>query len=146
MPTVPSSTKCGTLGCKNPRSLYNANCIEHGGRNDADYSRPQSQERKESNALYGERHWRTFRQAQLSQHPLCAACLVFGRVTQAEHVDHVFPWSQLSKQAFYRNIYQSLCAEHHREKTWLERKGTCRRYAGTIIDYTLADYYRIVDV
>ena len=145
MPTVPSAIKCGTLGCKNPKSLYNSNCIEHGGRDEVDYSRVQSKERKDSNALYGQKHWRTFRQTQLSQHPLCAACLVDGRVMQAEHVDHVFPWLQVGKHAFYRNIYQSLCAEHHREKTWLERKGTCRRYGSPIVDYLLTDYERIVD-
>ena len=146
MPTVPTATKCTTLGCKNHRSLYNSNCIEHGGRDEIDYTGTKSKERRDSDGLYGQRHWRTFRQAQLSQHPLCAACMSEGRVIQAEHVDHVFPWKQIGKHAFYRNIYQSLCEEHHREKTWLERKGTCRRYGNPIIDYVLTDYLRIVQM
>ena len=146
MPTVPTATKCTTLGCKNHRSLYNSNCIEHGGRDEIDYTGPKSKERRDSDGLYGQRHWRTFRQTQLSQQPLCAACMTEGRVIQAEHVDHVFPWKQIGKHAFYRNIYQSLCEEHHREKTWLERRGTCRRYGNPIIDYVLTDYLRIVEM
>jgi hypothetical protein len=44
-------------------------------------------------------------------------------VTQAVHVDHVFAWNQLGKDAFYNNLFQSLCPECHSYKTGQEQKG-----------------------
>lgn len=84
------------------------------------------------------------RSAQLSAHPLCQACASEGRVTQGEHVDHVFPWRAIGPQAFRVNLFQTLCEGCHARKGALERRGLCRHYAASgPRDYTLADWARI---
>lgn len=143
MPTVPTNTRCSVLGCKNTKSKCNSFCLEHGGK---DVYKPKeiTDKRKEQIAQYNTKQWQTLRQIQLSRNPLCQACLIDGKITQGHHVDHVFPWMQINKEAFYFNVFQSLCAEHHREKTHLEQRGTCRYYATQIKNYTIADYARVV--
>lgn len=91
--------------------------------------------------MYQTAQWARLRQAQLSSHPLCASCKAQGIITPAAHVDHVFPWAQIGKGAFYRNVFQSLCQPCHAEKTALEQRGTFRRYGDTSTrDYRLNDY------
>lgn len=144
MPTIPSNTKCSMLGCNNPRSKHNSYCLQHGGRDTYNTKHnKQTNERKEQIALYQTAQWHTLRQIQLSKNPLCQACLIDGVVTQAQHIDHLFPWMQLNKEAFYINIFQSLCAEHHREKTHLEQRGIIRYYKQVIKDFKLTDYARV---
>lgn len=141
MPSIPKYTKCLHLGCSNNRSKYNNYCIEHGGRDTYNHKRYNSkQERQDFNAMYATKQWRTFRQIQLSKQPLCAGCLADGRIVAAEHIDHVFPWSAINEQAFYHNIFQSLCASCHSSKTSLEHKGIYRRYGKPNKDYKLSDY------
>lgn len=145
MPSVPKYTKCQHLGCKNTKSKYNSFCLEHGGRDTYDYQRYNSDaQRTESNAMYNTTQWRKFRVAQLSREPLCASCLADGIVTAAEHLDHVFPWTAIDKQAFYHNVFQSLCASCHSAKTTLEQKGIYRRYGTPNIDYRMSDYKTVV--
>ena len=144
MPSIPTNTKCAQLGCPNLRSKGNTYCLEHGGRDKYDTKHNnKTPERKEQIALYQTKQWDTLRQIKLSTHPLCQACLINNRVTQAQHIDHLFPWMQLSKDAFYRNVFQSLCAEHHREKTHLEQRGIIRYYNNVVTDFTIADYARV---
>ena len=116
MPSVPRYTKCSHLGCQEERSRYNTYCLTHGGKD----TLPTSKHRAEHNSMYQTAYWRNLRTVQLSKHPLCASCLTLGRVTQATHVDHVFPWTQINEEAFYRNIFQSLChscwQSHHYAK------------------------------
>ncbi len=138
MPTVPSSTKCSHLGCKNKRSRYNSSCLEHGGIDVLAVTR----ERKEHNAMYQSPIWKRLRQSQLATHPLCASCLSKGRVTQAHHVDHVFPWSQYGEHAFTANLFQSLCPSCHSEKTYWETKGIYKHYGHT--EYKHQDYSRVI--
>jgi 5-methylcytosine-specific restriction protein A len=138
MPTVPSSTKCSHLGCKNKRSRYNSSCLEHGGIDVLAVTR----ERKDHNAMYQSVTWKRLRQSQLSTHPLCASCLTKGRATQAQHVDHVFPWSQYGEYAFTANLFQSLCPSCHSEKTYWETKGIYKHYGHT--EYKHQDYSRVI--
>jgi 5-methylcytosine-specific restriction enzyme A len=58
----------------------------------------------------------------LRQHPLCEACLkeTPPRTTAATEVDHVIPLSQGGRD--HVSNFQSLCADHHREKTNREIK------------------------
>ena len=141
MPKVPINSVCAELGCKQPRSRFNGYCIDHGGRDTFDYKKHnQSQSRKDFNHKYATKHWRTLRQVQLSQHPLCAGCLSDGRIVPAQHVDHLFPWSQIGEHAFYRNIFQSLCQPCHSSKTHLEQKGIYRRYGTPTKDFLMSDY------
>ena len=139
MPTVPKSIKCNHLGCKGNRSKLNSYCIEHGGINTTT-----SQAKYEKMAEYQSSYWRSLRKIQLSRNPLCQSCLIHGRVTQAKHIDHVFPWSLIGSHAFKRNLFQSLCPECHSHKTGLEYKGIIEFYSDVVVRYSLSDYERVV--
>lgn len=139
MPTLPSNTKCASLGCKNTRSKLNSYCLEHGGKDT--YKEKRTEERIAFNAMYQTRHWKQVRTSQLSKQPLCQSCLTRGIVTPAKHVDHLFPWSWIGEQAFYRNIFQSLCHECHSHKTSLEQDGIFMHYINNqTTEYKLTDY------
>lgn len=145
MPTIPKFTKCLDLGCKNERSKFNAYCMDHGGRDTFDHRRwNDSAKRKQGIDKYQSKQWRTLRQIQLSKHPLCAGCLNEGRIVPAMHIDHLFPWSQIGEQAFYHNVFQSLCHSHHSIKTALEQRGIYRHYKIPYIDYGLGDYGSVI--
>ena len=145
MPTIPKFTKCLTLGCRNERSKFNAYCMDHGGRETFDHKRyNKSAKRKEGLDKYHSTQWRKLRQIQLSKHPLCAACLSDGKITQAIHIDHLFPWSQLGEDAFYINVFQSLCHSCHSIKTTLEQRDIYRLYGIPNRDYKLSDYMSVM--
>lgn len=142
MPTIPTYTKCNQLGCKNERSKLNGFCMEHGGKDVKTVE--VTDERKQYNSIYQTPFWRSTRSRQLSIQPLCQACLSYGIVTPAAHVDHVFPWTRYGKQAFYANVFQSLCHSCHTVKTSLEQKGIFRHYGGSKpSDYGEQDYLRL---
>ena len=141
MPTLPSNTKCSHLGCSNEKSKLNSYCLEHGGK-----SYDNSAERKAFNNAYQSKYWIQQRKIQLSKQPICQACIHLGKVSEAKHVDHVFPWSRIGEQAFKLNLFQSLCHECHSYKTVLEAKGIYRHYASTVVDYTENDYNYVVRV
>jgi 5-methylcytosine-specific restriction protein A len=142
MPTLPCNTKCSMLGCRNERTKLSGLCLEHGGKNT--YVLPKSNERKEFNKAY-DSGWRKLREAQLSKSPLCQSCLSENHIRSANHVDHLFAWNSVGKEAFYRNIFQSLCHDCHSHKTALEQRGIFRHYQGsTHTDYALSDYSRVV--
>ena len=146
MPTIPSNTKCASLGCNNIKSRLNGYCIQHGGRDAQTYNPKTNKQREAFNAKYNTAQWVTLRQIQLSKYPLCVACHAEGRVTPATVVDHLFPWSHISEEAFYINRFQSLCATHHATKTQLERHGIYRAFGIPHIDYKQGDYGRIMGV
>ena len=114
MPYTPTNTKCGHLGCNNPKSKLNSYCTDHGGR---EYTV------KQSDSVYHSPAWKSLRMRQLSIQPLCQGCLAQGKITAAKHVDHVFPWRRIGPSAFLNNIFQSLCPEHHSYKTGQEKHG-----------------------
>ena len=103
-------------------------CADHGAKRSSNY--------QENAKLYNSTAWRKKRIAMFSKYPLCACCLLNGKVTQTEHIDHVIPHKRL-RERFLVNIFQGLCAPCHTQKTALERKGVYRHYteAGAI-DYT----------
>ena len=134
MPTLPTNTKCSSLGCKNPRSKLNSYCVEHGGINTVD-----TEQRKAFTSMYQTAQWKQQRQIQLSRQPLCESCLTNGKVVQANHVDHLFAWNKIGKQAFYNNLFQSLCTNCHSHKSAQEKQDIYTHYA-TGKQYTLKDY------
>ena len=143
MPYLPSNTKCKELGCNNPRSKCNSVCLSHGGYDT--YLLPKTEQRQEFNSMYQTRQWRQLRQIQLSKNPLCMSCLSVGRVAQAVQVDHVFPWSYIGKDAFFNNIFQTLCTPCHSHKTALESKNIMRFYnKNKVIDYRLNEYAFVI--
>jgi len=132
MPTVPKYSKCRELGCNNPKTYRSTFCVQHGGGT--------TEKGKENNKLYGTAFWKKQRKIQLSKNPLCAACLLEGKVVQAEHIDHVFPHRQ-DQNKFKSNLFQSLCVPHHTLKTQEENKGIYLFYSPNgMITYTDNDY------
>lgn len=139
MPVVPNNTKCGDLGCNNARSKYSRFCIDHGGRDTPRYYTNEA--RAEAHRMYDTAQWKRLRRIKLSENPICAGCLTEGRVTPSVEVDHVFPWRQLGKQAFYLNRFQCLCHEHHSMKTQQEKRGIMLYWSDLgKSEYCLADY------
>ena len=139
MPTVPSATKCSSLGCHNIKAKFSSLCIEHGGKDSFNHKRYNNKDkRKLAVHKYHTKQWQTLRQIQLSQHPICAGCKSEGIIAAAQHVDHIFPWQQIGEMAFTHNIYQSLCQSCHSSKTYLEQQGIFRAYGDK--DYTSKDY------
>ena len=138
MPSIPKSNKCAHLGCREERSRYNSYCLAHGGKNTLTITK----QRAENNAMYQTPYWKAQRKRQLSIHPLCASCMTKGIITQAHHVDHVFPWTAIGEQAFHTNIFQSLCASCHNDKTYWEQQGIIKHYGYN--DYKIEDYARVV--
>ena len=132
MPTAPLNTKCRELGCKNDKTSRSTFCAEHGG--------GITEKGQENSKLYSTGYWQKQRRAQLSKEPLCAACLLEGRVVQAIAIDHVFPHRQ-NAEKFKTNLFQSLCIAHHTIKTQEENEGKYLHYSSNgIITYTDADY------
>ena len=146
MPTIPTYALCGELGCKNPRSKFTSSCIQHGGKDEQIYNPKYNANRAKYNKKYNTKQWEALRQRQLSKYPLCAGCQAEGRITPANVVDHLFPWTHISEQAFYINRFQSLCATHHATKTQLERHGIYRAFGIPDRDYARSDYARVMGV
>ena len=112
-------------------------CQDHGARRSESY---------EKNAkLYNSAAWRKKRIAMRSKYPICSACMVEGRVTQTEHIDHVIPHRRIPDR-FLSNLFQGLCAPHHTIKTNLEAQGVYRHYTENgVEDYTEGDYSVILE-
>jgi len=138
MPSVPSNTQCSFLGCKNKKAFGMGYCQDHGAKRSESY---------EANAkLYNSVAWRKKRAAMRSKYPICSACLLEGRVTQTEHIDHVIPHRRIPDR-FLTNLFQGLCAPHHTIKTNLEGQGIYRHYQDKAIkDYKDSDYYNIQEL
>ena len=133
MPSIPLDT-CAHYHCKAPSVKGSVYCIDHAP------TQKTSIDRQAFNAPYKSKAWAGIRARQLSACPLCAACLIDGRITQANHVDHVFPWVAIGPHAFTRNLWQSLCPECHGIKSGLEKRGVFRHYTDKAQDYTAQDY------
>jgi 5-methylcytosine-specific restriction endonuclease McrA len=139
MPTIPTNTKCSTLGCKNTKAKRSGSCLQHGGYDTYVHKQyHKTPKRKLASEKYSSKQWGTLRQIQLSQYPLCAGCKVDGIIKSAEHVDHIFPWQQIGEHAFTFNLFQSLCPSCHSSKTQLEQQGIFRAYGDR--DYIAQDY------
>lgn len=133
MPFTPLD-QCAHYQCKASSIRGSVYCKDHAP------AQKTSIERKAFNAPYKSKAWESIRARQLSANPLCAACLIDGRITQANHVDHVFPWAAIGPHAFSRNLFQSLCPECHGTKSGLEKRGVFRHYTDKPRDYTAQDY------
>lgn len=132
MPSVPNNACCSFLSCKKPKAFGTGYCHDHGAKRSDTY---------EANAkLYNTAAWRNKRNAMRSKYPICSACLIDGRVTQTEHIDHVIPHKRMPGR-FLSNVFQGLCAPHHTIKTNLEAQGIYRHYTSAgIKDYNDSDY------
>ena len=132
MPRTPQSTKCRELGCKNEKTNRSCFCADHGGEI--------TEKGKQNSKLYSTSYWKQQRISQLSEKPLCASCLLDGKVVQATVVDHIFPHRQ-DNDKFQNNLFQSLCVSCHTNKTLGENNGKYLYYSPTgLITYTDLDY------
>lgn len=135
MPYAPLNAECKEYGCRNPKTHRSAYCIEHGG--------GMTETGKANSKLYSQQAWAKIRARQLSKQPLCARCQSEGKITAAEHVDHVFPHRR-DPVKFKVNLFQSLCAACHTLKGQDERKGIYNHYtAHGVTQYTDDDYVRL---
>lgn len=127
--------QCNQFGCKLDSIAHSSFCETHSPKLAA------SEDRKDFNSFYKSAAWKSVRWRQLSTAPLCQACMVDGKVTAANAVDHVFPWQKIGTFAFAKNKFQSLCMPCHSVKTGLEKKGVFRYYSPDgIKDLTVHDY------
>jgi 5-methylcytosine-specific restriction protein A len=133
MPSIPLD-QCASYHCKAPSIKGSVYCTDHAP------IQKTSKTREAFNAPYKSKAWAAIRARQLSREPLCAACKLEGRINQANHVDHVFPWAAIGEQAFTRNLFQSLCPECHGIKSGLEKRGLFRHYTDKAQDFTIEDY------
>lgn len=75
--------------------------------------------REEASKFYGSLAWKRLRESYFSRHPLCMECLNHDRVTPAEDVHHIRPWSsgsdEIEKWALLldENNLISLCSKCH---------------------------------
>ena len=133
MPSMPSS-QCDEYQCKAHSVKGSRYCEAHTP------NKTTTIQRQAFNAKYKTSAWDSIRTRQLTTSPLCAACFIDGRITEASHVDHVFPWSAIGQHAFTRNLFQSLCSECHGVKSGIEKKGVFRHYTDKVRDFTVEDY------
>lgn len=135
MPYAPLNTECKQYGCRNPKTSRSAYCAEHGG--------GVTETGKANSKLYNQQAWEKIRARQLSTHPLCAKCQHEGKITAAQHVDHVFPHRRDAAK-FRVNLFQSLCAACHTIKGQDERKGQYHHYtAHGVRTYSDDDYIKL---
>lgn len=135
MPYAPLNKECKEYGCRNDKTDRSAFCLDHGG--------GMTETGKANSKLYAQAAWQKIRARQLSKQPLCMKCQYEGKVTAAEHVDHVFPHRR-DPIKFKVNLFQSLCAACHTIKGQDERKGIYNHYnAHGITQYSDDDYVRL---
>lgn len=73
--------------------------------------------RERSHDLYHTFRWTKVSAAWRAAHPLCAECARQGKITPAQHTDHIVPWPVCGEQGFFdTNNLQSLCAACNNEK------------------------------
>lgn len=63
--------------------------------------------------MYDSARWRKARKLHLSEHPLCAMCLLHGITTAANTVDHVVEHKGDYDMFWDSSNWQSLCASCH---------------------------------
>lgn len=81
--------------------------------------------------------WQRIRLAHLKREPLCRPCLAAGRVNGGApslplHVDHIVPLADGGTN-LQENL-QTLCHEHHNQKTAAERNGKMWKPKGYDLD------------
>src|SRR5262245_34436353 len=71
---------------------------------------------------YTSARWRKERRFFLGANPLCVRCLEKGIVRASVVKDHIKPVNGIDDPSFWIGPFQALCFEHHREKTWEDRR------------------------
>lgn len=137
MPSLPRA-QCAAYHCKQPAGKGSIYCQTHAP------TKQTTDSRQAFNRPYKSQAWHAIRRAQLSKQPLCECCLTAGRVTQADHVDHVIPWQTIGLKAFAANLFQSMCPECHGMKSGQEKRGIFTQYS-TGRQFTASDWVRLFE-
>lgn len=72
---------------------------------------------------YNLQSWRKGRLRHLREYPLCVQCRSIGKITIATVVDHKVPHRGDRDIFFNEAGWQSMCVQHHNEKTAAEDGG-----------------------
>jgi hypothetical protein len=113
----PGARRCLADGCLEPAVPNGSRCEEHNTGGWAAYKTKHPQRA----AFYASSTWRNMRDAQLRDFPFCVVC---GE--KASHADHVLAIALGGSQD---GPLQSMCAEHHRQKTLADSHGGAKRRA-----------------
>jgi len=110
---------CRQPGCPGLTTDRTGYCDEHRQRalQQQDAARPSANERG-----YNYR-WHKVSRLYLIEHPLCVHCLIEGRVTAADTVDHIIPHKGNQALFWDESNWQSMCRPHHDKKTANEDGG-----------------------
>lgn len=64
--------------------------------------------------------WQKLRNWYIHEYPLCVECMIHGRTTAAQVVDHIVPHKGNERLLYDVNNLQSLCKQCHDRKTATE--------------------------
>jgi 5-methylcytosine-specific restriction protein A len=64
--------------------------------------------------------WRKLREHHIRREPFCRVCMESGKPVAAEEVDHIEPLAKAPERRLDPANIQSLCRDHHHEKTAME--------------------------
>ena len=113
---------CRYPGCVNKARKGKRYCQEHSSEeSDLNY-------RDNSSARGYNSRWHKARTAYLHAHPFCVKCMEEGRYTKATVVDHIRPHRGDQALFWDRSNWQSLCKQHHDEKTGKEDRRLIYEY------------------
>jgi 5-methylcytosine-specific restriction endonuclease McrA len=110
------------ITCGTPVPYGKSRCPAHTPKSSSRWAQYAAQHPEQA-ALYKSPAWRERRTAWLRDHPDCAVC---GR--PARHVDHVI---NLAAGGRFDGPIQSMCTEHHRQKTLAESHLGMKRAAAS---------------
>lgn len=71
--------------------------------------------------FYNSKAWRRTREDVLNKNPMCVVCEADGKLTEANHVDHIIPIRDGGHRWKHSNL-QSLCIRCHSIKTRKENR------------------------
>ncbi|MDH3267337.1 MAG: HNH endonuclease [Ignavibacteria bacterium] len=104
---------CRNVYCRNPvhrKGSFCPDCKQYLG------------EKRPYNNFYNSKAWKRLRIYKLTKNPLCEICLEMNIKTLAIEVDHITPIEQGGNKYKESNL-QSICKQHHSQKTIGERNG-----------------------
>jgi len=112
MPTLSSACSCGG-------KISGGECDRCGP-----VRKPSERERQTAYQRGYDRSWQKYATRFKQQHPICAHCQRQGKLSAAEHVDHIIAHKGDQELFWDRANHQGLCASCHSRKTTQEQAGT----------------------
>lgn len=116
---MPPSPKrpCAKTGCRNTVQGKDRWCKDHAGEQ-TKYQKAQDRRRGTAAQRGYTWRWAQYSKSYRARHPLCVECERQGRVTPAQHVDHIQAVSGPDDPMFWdESNHTGLCAPCHSRKT-----------------------------